>query len=75
MVLWFMVYDSLPYIHMIISCVRSAEEKWIARRKKVLEEGKDKRVSGVEDESRVKEIDVSMAFHVYSFFYKILLLM
>ena len=34
--LWFMVYDSLPYIHMIIGCVRCAEEKkWIDRRKSV----------------------------------------
>ena len=31
-----MVYDSLPYIHMIIGCVRCAEEKkWIDRRKSV----------------------------------------
>ena len=28
------------------------------------EKGKDKRVSGVGDKSRAKEIDVSMAFHV-----------
>ena len=49
---------------MIIGCVRCAKEKkWIDRRK-VLEETKDKRISGVGDKSRVKEIAVSMASHV-----------
>ena len=49
---------------MIIGCVWCAEEKKVDRQKKLLEEAKDKRISGVEDKSRIKEIDVSMAFHV-----------
>ena len=60
-----MVYDSLPYIHMIIGSVWCAKEKKrIDRKKCELEEAKGKRISGVEDKIRVKEIDVSMAFHV-----------
>ena len=31
--LWFMVYESLPYIHMIIGCMRCAEEKKVDRQK------------------------------------------
>ena len=41
--LWFMVYESLPYIHVIIGCMRCAEEKkWIDKKCKLVET-KDKK--------------------------------
>ena len=52
---------------MLIGCVWCGERnKWIKRTVLMRKGKKDKRVSGVGDKSRAKEIDVSIAFYVAS---------